>query len=753
MCNLQFWKHYINKHTVLVKILLSYLVISVLFITTFSFIALETFSSSSKEKVDKTSINLINQSYNTVNLLFSSLYQNFHQIYNNEPVVLRFVNNSSINSETLLEMHNLLQREVVLNPIIDSIYLYNLDRNKVYSTESGISTINEFSDREITEIVNKPLKYDGQLFIPIETSYMYLDRSQQKDVISVPFYTKYSNQKVKSAMIVNIDQKQLKKLIPSNLTESLSYLFIVNSNGDIVSNLGSEKNDPNLSKEVIHSIFTSKDEKGTFVADHNGNDYFVSYIKANGLGWTFIGIGDYESLLGDFYSVQKIIIAITALFILLGIILAIVASRKIYSPLYELLDEIEYNQDTDQTVNEYDYLRGTFKSLRSSVTDLKADNTRLTQVEKTQAIVKVLNGDFTSNDLKTIEAIDESPFYGVIVGQIPSGIKPAMIEVINETLKGKFLCKSVPIEQSVFATIIFLPDHSQIMKEEVCTKTEKLHLTLKSLFNENIVLGIGDIVDDIDSIHNSYLNAKDTLKYKLVLNNNAFLLYEDIKRRHHERKEYPYKMEKQILIALKQRQENKIESYTIKFFNHIRELSIADIELFIAQLFMTIVKELQEIETGDDVYEFQGIYQQAMKFESIDEIEQYVNSLLLQAIHTVKSSSLEKKKEIVNKLIQLLNQNYQNPNLSIGDLASNVNLSESYIRTQFKEIKGKTINEYLMDLRITMAKELLMNSNHTAKDISEKVGFADNRYFYVVFKKFTGLTTEQFRKEKQWGVS
>jgi two-component system, response regulator YesN len=307
----------------------------------------------------------------------------------------------------------------------------------------------------------------------------------------------------------------------------------------------------------------------------------------------------------------------------------------------------------------------------------------------------------------------------------------------------------VTLDQSMFATIIFLSDNSLKTKKEVCSQIEKLHLTFKSLFNINVVLGIGDVVEDVDSIHSSYIHAKDALKYKLVINDTAYLFYEEIKKRHNDRKEYSYNKEKQILVALKHRQENKIEHYTMNFFNDMRELSIADIELFIAQLLMTIVKELQEIETGDDVYEFQKIYKRAMKCESLDEIEQYVNSLLLQAINTVKSSSLEKKKDLVNKLIQFLIQNYHNPNMSISDLATNVNLSESYIRTQFKEIEGKTINEYLIDLRITKAKELLLNSDHTAKDISEMVGFADNRYFYVVFKKYMGLTTEQFRKDKK----
>lgn len=45
------------------------------------------------------------------------------------------------------------------------------------------------------------------------------------------------------------------------------------------------------------------------------------------------------------------------------------------------------------------------------------------------------------------------------------------------------------------------------------------------------------------------------------------------------------------------------------------------------------------------------------------------------------------------------------------------------------------------------AKELLIQTDYTVKKIAELVGFSDNRYFYITFKRYTGKTAEEFRKE------
>ena len=82
--------------------------------------------------------------------------------------------------------------------------------------------------------------------------------------------------------------------------------------------------------------------------------------------------------------------------------------------------------------------------------------------------------------------------------------------------------------------------------------------------------------------------------------------------------------------------------------------------------------------------------------------------------------------------------------ISREEVAERVWLSPSYFSHLFKEVMGIGYNEYLTELRVNKAKELLLQ-NATVSDIAEIVGFQNTRYFSSVFQKRTGYTPSEYR--------
>ncbi len=75
-----------------------------------------------------------------------------------------------------------------------------------------------------------------------------------------------------------------------------------------------------------------------------------------------------------------------------------------------------------------------------------------------------------------------------------------------------------------------------------------------------------------------------------------------------------------------------------------------------------------------------------------------------------------------------------------------MNINSAYLGRIFKTETGEFFTDYLNKVRIDKAKELLLNTNLKASDISVKVGFVNNNYFYTIFKKYTGINPGDFRK-------
>lgn len=92
-----------------------------------------------------------------------------------------------------------------------------------------------------------------------------------------------------------------------------------------------------------------------------------------------------------------------------------------------------------------------------------------------------------------------------------------------------------------------------------------------------------------------------------------------------------------------------------------------------------------------------------------------------------------------------IDQNYMEK-ISLEAVAKQFNVNKSYLLRLFKENTGVTVNNYILQKRILMAKNELRFSNKTLDVIAEDCGFEGQNYFIRVFKNIEGLTPSEYRK-------
>ena len=127
------------------------------------------------------------------------------------------------------------------------------------------------------------------------------------------------------------------------------------------------------------------------------------------------------------------------------------------------------------------------------------------------------------------------------------------------------------------------------------------------------------------------------------------------------------------------------------------------------------------------------------------EIEGCVRVILA---HFMNNSPLKKEgiRPEVIKLQALLDRHYCD-DISISDLASQAGLrAESFIRA-FRQGYNVTPHAYIMMRRINEAKNLLLLTSLSVKEIAARVGFSDPSYFGAVFRRHTSMTPNRFRRE------
>jgi len=115
--------------------------------------------------------------------------------------------------------------------------------------------------------------------------------------------------------------------------------------------------------------------------------------------------------------------------------------------------------------------------------------------------------------------------------------------------------------------------------------------------------------------------------------------------------------------------------------------------------------------------------------------------------------SFEKQKGFSGKRIAkvieearfLMRQNTEQE-LDLEELAQQYNVGYSYFRKMFKKYTGVSPGQYHLQLRIIRAKELLVSTDKSIKEISLDLGFQTIHYFSLIFKKKVGVNPSEFRR-------
>ena len=102
----------------------------------------------------------------------------------------------------------------------------------------------------------------------------------------------------------------------------------------------------------------------------------------------------------------------------------------------------------------------------------------------------------------------------------------------------------------------------------------------------------------------------------------------------------------------------------------------------------------------------------------------------------------------VLQVIRIMRQSYADKNLSVKSLAESVYLTPTYLSGLFKKCTGKTIGQYLTELRIEYSMKLLMNKQLKLYHVAEMVGYDDPNYFAKIFKRHVGMTPSEYRERK-----
>ena len=156
-------------------------------------------------------------------------------------------------------------------------------------------------------------------------------------------------------------------------------------------------------------------------------------------------------------------------------------------------------------------------------------------------------------------------------------------------------------------------------------------------------------------------------------------------------------------------------------------------------LYRILIAEFEKIS------EYELAFTDSHFFTSQDDYIEYLEACYAKVIRSIDRREVVEYSRPVEQAIEYIKQNFSNPDLSIEQIASQVNLSPSRISVIFKRETDTTVNEYLTTVRIRYATYLLKETNHKINEIARQVGYRSSQYFSKVFSHRTGRKPIDFK--------
>lgn len=121
-------------------------------------------------------------------------------------------------------------------------------------------------------------------------------------------------------------------------------------------------------------------------------------------------------------------------------------------------------------------------------------------------------------------------------------------------------------------------------------------------------------------------------------------------------------------------------------------------------------------------------------------LRSYVKKTITPKEHDLLQNNLKR----FHSIFAYINANYHQ-NIALSQLSKMINVSDSHFCRLFRRVSGKSLNDYINDLRLNEAMKLLKESDLNITEIALLVGFSDSNYFSRIFKKHKKISPSQIR--------
>lgn len=699
-------------------------------------------------KLNENALN--NLAQNTVRLTANKI---FDRIRNFETYA-KYKENYNNVSQALLVLRELVN----LNHRVDGVYssyFYLSGADYVVSTDKGITTLDRYEPIGWMEKALNGHRGISGVWYPRRLS-------TGETVISYVLPLNRLSTTTRGTIVVNLRENQIGEYLRSSEPGEDGYL-LVDEHGTIISHHDKSLLLTDGTKlPFIQEIQKSLAREGYSFHELNDERQLYTWSRSDLFGWWNINIYSMDTLMTKTHKLQHRIILLTAMIIFAGTVLTVFLATWLSKPVRELVRTLRARgKPGSADKNELAFLDAVFRRMQEEEEELYKLLQEREQDTRSLAIHRLLDGEVG----KPIADLFPEPYFWVAAlsidryRQYENQTNPEtrsyhryhLISQCDSLFPSGIYARCVYQGEGCFAIVINL---GQKELEKGCEEVRKT-LTLiadsaAELLGHSVTIGVSSHADTSSMIQDRVAEAMEVMKYRMMGGKDRIFFWKPEAERS-KNYIYPANSERRIINFLDLGDLGSIMKELAIIRNEIQSaqyISFDNIMFIYNQLIGVTIKHLTEnhISTSRIFAGRGNLYSAIASIDTLDELEEYLGEFFQDIIqYLARNPGVETG--YGERIIRYLEEHFREE-IVFEEMAKDIGISYSYMRKLAYELTGKSMIDYVNQLRIEKAKRLLLETRLNIKEVASEVGYYNVQSFNRFFRKFEGMPPSSYRMTK-----
>lgn len=307
---------------------------------------------------------------------------------------------------------------------------------------------------------------------------------------------------------------------------------------------------------------------------------------------------------------------------------------------------------------------------------------------------------------------------------------------------------SIHNDQVVLITVHRQDDPHPAMAKAV-SLLEEVRQSVEKFMHFTVTAGVGTTAADVTDIPFSYEGAVLALDYRVMLGRNRVICIDDVERRSIESVRFDELKEQALVRCIKVGTLAELKSLVDELFAGLTDapVSIQDYQIYLMEILTTILKVAKRanLDLETIVGEHFHLFAEVSRLHTVQEAKDWIVAICTRIMQNITSDRQHAHRQLVERAVEYVHGRYHESDLSINKVSAMLHISAGYFSSIFKKEMKMTFGNYLLQVRMEAAKELLRTTDLKAFEVAERVGYADPNYFSFSFRKMFGISPKEYR--------